>query len=246
MTHTPSQSTTHHTLSLPTPPPNALTLWQHSTPSPHLPTEKKYQESTPEQHNRLHKRQEPPGDQSERAISSAISKKRPPKLGNIHVRTSLGVQSLLKDNTIQSNIPSPSLEATRGPLSLKSRRSSPLIHKAKAARPGTAWRADCDMQRRSATQTKRYKDALEAQDPGPTFLPRTRKGRSPAEAIATPRLSQDAENPNNKLEDGDNFSTHTQEKQSNSHNMSRQSPTIEVIIHTTIATNKNIQDTPKA
>ena len=77
-------------------------------------------------------------------------------------------------------------------------------------------------------------------------MTRTGIGRSPVEAIATARLAQDAENHNNKLEDGDNFSTPTQEKQSNSHNRYKQSPTIKVIIHTTIATNKNIQNTPTA
>ena len=159
-THTSAQSTTHPTLSLPRPPPDALTLWQHPTLSPHLPTEEKYQESTPEQYNRLQKRKAPPRYQAERAIPSAISYKKPPKLGNIHVRTSLGVQPLLTDNTIQSSIPSPSMEATRDPLSLKSRRSSPLIHKANAARPRTAWRADCDRQRRLTAQTKRYKDEM--------------------------------------------------------------------------------------
>jgi hypothetical protein len=52
------------------------------------------------------------------------------------------------------------------------------------------------------------------------------RGRSPVGDIATPRQGQDVENPQYKLEDGDNFSTPTQVQQSNRHNMYIQEPVI--------------------
>jgi hypothetical protein len=200
-THISEKYITLPTLSLPSPPPDALTQRQHPTPSTHLPTEMECHESTPEHQYRLQKRIAPPRNQIDHDTSSAISNNMPPKLGNIHVRTSLGVQALLTDNTIKSIIPSSPLEATRDPLSLKSRRSSPPIHKAKAARPGTAWRADCDRQSRLTTHTKRYNATLDDQDPGPSSVITRGKGQSPAEVIATPRHGQNAEISQSKLEE---------------------------------------------
>jgi hypothetical protein len=67
---------------------------------------------------------------------------------------------------------------------------------------------------------------MDDQDPGPTSETRAGKGRSPAEDVATPKQGQDVENPQYEPDDGDSFSTPTQEQQSNNHNMYIQSPTI--------------------
>jgi len=111
------------------------------------------------------------------------------------------------------------------PPSLKSRRSSLPIHKAKAAQPGTAWRAEYDKQHRFTAQTNRYKEALDDLGPEPASDTRAFRGRSPAEDIATMRKGQDVGKPQNIPKGtGYNTSTPAQERQLHSHNRYIQKP----------------------
>jgi len=107
------QGTTHPTLFLLYPPPNAPILQQHPPPTTPLPWKTAHYEPAPKHQYRLQNRSAPQRNQVEHAASIAKSNNRPPKWGNIQVGTSLGVQPLRTDNTIQSSIPSSPREAAQ-------------------------------------------------------------------------------------------------------------------------------------
>jgi len=81
-------------------------------------------------------------------------------MGNIHNRTSLGVQPLFTEDTTQSGILSSALGAIGHPPTPKPRSANPPNHMARAARLGTAWRTEEDRQHRFTAHTNLYKVTL--------------------------------------------------------------------------------------
>ena len=150
------------------------------------------------------------------------SNKKPPKLGKIHIRTSMGIQPLPTDKTIQSGIPSSALGTPGETSSPQLRRSHLPNQTANAARPRTAWRADEDRPHRFTAHANLCKRAQEVQEPRTSSAAWTNRERSSAEDIATPREGLDKDKSQRKSSAPRDTLTHAIEKHRNSHTMYRQ------------------------
>ena len=165
----------HHIIN--TQPQTKSTSRHHRKASPHV--------NTPEQQVRLYIEVERHRAHKGSAPSLIISNNIPQKQGNIHIKTSLGVQALSIDNTNQYSIPSSAFGASEGSPSPPTRISNLLNQTDKAARPRTAWRAEADSPHRLTTQANMCKEAQVVQEPQTTFATSTSKERPPAKDKTT-------------------------------------------------------------